>query len=213
MGPAWWRLSPVGSLARRSTASGCGSCELQPVRGPDRRRRPGFFRVRRPDELWHMDMTKVWTAAHGWVSSDRGVTSRSGAATPPCRPPTTGHATDRTTSRRSRAPGTHPGHCASPASTISVFSSGVQERRCFFSLINLSSRIRATIIPSFTAQGNRQPPIRVRVRPLEPKECTGGRARSIPRAVITIAPATPSPNASHARATRMRRGKGTRQRA
>ena len=31
---------------------------LQPVRGPDRRRRPGFFRVRRPDELWHMDMTK-----------------------------------------------------------------------------------------------------------------------------------------------------------
>ena len=40
---------------------------LQPVRGPDRRRRPGFFRVRRPDELWHMDMTKVWTAAHGWV--------------------------------------------------------------------------------------------------------------------------------------------------
>ena len=40
---------------------------LQPVRGLDRRRRPGFFRVRRPDELWHMDMTKVWTAAHGWV--------------------------------------------------------------------------------------------------------------------------------------------------
>jgi hypothetical protein len=24
-------------------------------------------RVTRPDELWHMDMTKVWTAAHGWV--------------------------------------------------------------------------------------------------------------------------------------------------
>lgn len=40
---------------------------LQPVRGLDRRRRPGFFRVRRPDELWHMDMTKVWTAQHGWV--------------------------------------------------------------------------------------------------------------------------------------------------
>lgn len=40
---------------------------LQPVRGLDRRRRPGFFRVTRPDELWHMDMTKVWTAAHGWV--------------------------------------------------------------------------------------------------------------------------------------------------
>lgn len=40
---------------------------LQPARGGGRRRRPGFFRVTRPDELWHMDMTKVWTAAHGWV--------------------------------------------------------------------------------------------------------------------------------------------------
>ena len=40
---------------------------LQPVRGLDRRRRPGFFRVHRPDELWHMDMTKVWTAQHGWI--------------------------------------------------------------------------------------------------------------------------------------------------
>lgn len=40
---------------------------LQPTRGNDRRRRPGFFRVTRPNELWHMDMTKVWTAAHGWV--------------------------------------------------------------------------------------------------------------------------------------------------
>ena len=40
---------------------------LQPIRGLERRRRPGFFRVTRPDELWHMDMTKVWTAQHGWV--------------------------------------------------------------------------------------------------------------------------------------------------
>jgi len=32
-----------------------------------RRRRPGTFRVTRPNELWHLDMTKVWTAAHGWV--------------------------------------------------------------------------------------------------------------------------------------------------
>jgi putative transposase len=44
---------------------------LQPVRGLDRRRRPAYFRVYRPDELWHMawhmDMTKVWTAQHGWV--------------------------------------------------------------------------------------------------------------------------------------------------
>jgi putative transposase len=40
---------------------------LQPTRGNGRRRRPGFFRVTRPDELWHLDMTKVWTAQHGWV--------------------------------------------------------------------------------------------------------------------------------------------------
>jgi len=40
---------------------------LQPTRGSGRRRRPGYFRVRRPDELWHLDMTKVWTAQHGWV--------------------------------------------------------------------------------------------------------------------------------------------------
>ncbi|MCW2573198.1 MAG: hypothetical protein JWO88_3256 [Frankiales bacterium] len=40
---------------------------LQHDRNRERRRRPGFFRVTRPDELWHMDMTKVWTAQHGWV--------------------------------------------------------------------------------------------------------------------------------------------------
>ena len=40
---------------------------LQPTRSLDRRRRPGYFRVRRPDELWHMDMTKVWCAEHGWA--------------------------------------------------------------------------------------------------------------------------------------------------
>jgi putative transposase len=39
---------------------------LQPSRSADRRRRPGFFRVSRPDALWHADMTKVWTAQHGW---------------------------------------------------------------------------------------------------------------------------------------------------
>ena len=39
---------------------------LQRSRNTDRRRRPGFFRVTRPDELWHLDMTKVWTASNGW---------------------------------------------------------------------------------------------------------------------------------------------------
>jgi putative transposase len=36
----------------------------QPLR---RRRRPGFFRVECPDQLWHLDMTSVWVAEHGWT--------------------------------------------------------------------------------------------------------------------------------------------------
>jgi len=39
---------------------------LQRHRRSGRRRRPGFFRVERPDQLWHMDMTSVWVAEHGW---------------------------------------------------------------------------------------------------------------------------------------------------
>ncbi|HEY6777238.1 MAG TPA: IS3 family transposase [Thermoleophilaceae bacterium] len=39
---------------------------IQRRRRLDRRRRPGFFRVTRPDELWHLDMTSVWVAEHGW---------------------------------------------------------------------------------------------------------------------------------------------------
>ena len=36
----------------------------QPLR---RRRRPGFFRVERPDQLWHLDMSSIWVAEHGWA--------------------------------------------------------------------------------------------------------------------------------------------------
>jgi putative transposase len=32
-----------------------------------RRRRPGFFKVQRPGQLWHLDMTSIWVAEHGWV--------------------------------------------------------------------------------------------------------------------------------------------------
>jgi putative transposase len=32
-----------------------------------RRRRPGFFRVEHPGQLWHLDMTSIWVAEHGWV--------------------------------------------------------------------------------------------------------------------------------------------------
>jgi putative transposase len=39
---------------------------LQPKRSEGRRRRPGSFQVTRPDELWHLDMTSVWVADHGW---------------------------------------------------------------------------------------------------------------------------------------------------
>ena len=39
---------------------------LQGRRSEGRRRRPGFFRVERPDQLWHLDMTSVWVAEHGW---------------------------------------------------------------------------------------------------------------------------------------------------
>jgi putative transposase len=39
---------------------------LQRHRSEGRRRRPGFFRVERPDQLWHLDMTSVWVAEHGW---------------------------------------------------------------------------------------------------------------------------------------------------
>ncbi|HEY6398477.1 MAG TPA: IS3 family transposase [Solirubrobacteraceae bacterium] len=31
------------------------------------RRRPGFFKVERPSQLWHLDMTSIWVAEHGWV--------------------------------------------------------------------------------------------------------------------------------------------------
>src|SRR5829696_1764023 len=40
---------------------------IQRRRPLQRRRRPGFFRVERPDQLWHLAMTSVWVAEHGWV--------------------------------------------------------------------------------------------------------------------------------------------------
>jgi putative transposase len=40
---------------------------IQRRRSVPRRRRPGFFEVTRPAELWHMDMSAVWVAEHGWV--------------------------------------------------------------------------------------------------------------------------------------------------
>jgi putative transposase len=39
---------------------------IQRRRREPRRRRPGFFRVERPDQLWHLDLTSIWVAEHGW---------------------------------------------------------------------------------------------------------------------------------------------------
>jgi putative transposase len=40
---------------------------IQRAGRPPKRRRPGVFRVTRPAELWHLDMTSIWVAEHGWV--------------------------------------------------------------------------------------------------------------------------------------------------
>ncbi|MGH3555435.1 MAG: IS3 family transposase [Mycobacterium sp.] len=32
----------------------------------ERRKRPGFFQVERPRQLWQLDMTSIWVAEHGW---------------------------------------------------------------------------------------------------------------------------------------------------
>ena len=38
---------------------------LQRHRPLRRRRRPGFFRVECPDQLWHLDLTSIWVAEQG----------------------------------------------------------------------------------------------------------------------------------------------------
>jgi putative transposase len=39
---------------------------IQRRRPPARRKRPGFFIVERPRQLWQLDMTSIWVAEHGW---------------------------------------------------------------------------------------------------------------------------------------------------
>jgi putative transposase len=38
-----------------------------------RRRRPGYFQLTRPDELWHLDMTSISVAEHGWCSLNAAI--------------------------------------------------------------------------------------------------------------------------------------------
>ncbi len=40
---------------------------IQRRRPLQRRKRPGFFRVERPRQLWQLDMTSVWVVEHGWT--------------------------------------------------------------------------------------------------------------------------------------------------
>jgi putative transposase len=38
---------------------------IQRRRPLERRKRPGFFKVERPGQLWQLDLTSVWVAEHG----------------------------------------------------------------------------------------------------------------------------------------------------
>lgn len=40
---------------------------IQRHQPPQRRKRPGFFQVERPRQLWQLDMTSIWVAEHGWT--------------------------------------------------------------------------------------------------------------------------------------------------
>jgi len=39
---------------------------IQRRRQQPRPKRPGYFKVHRPDELWHLDMTSIWVGELGW---------------------------------------------------------------------------------------------------------------------------------------------------
>lgn len=49
---------------------------LQRSRNTDRRRRPGYFRVTRPNELWHMDSAPSVSAFRRGISRRSGCRSR-----------------------------------------------------------------------------------------------------------------------------------------
>lgn len=50
---------------------------IQSKRRHQRRKRPGFFQVERPGRLWHMDMTSIWVAEHGWCYLNAIIDCRS----------------------------------------------------------------------------------------------------------------------------------------
>jgi putative transposase len=68
------------AIYRRPTGGRAGSQRLmrehrllQPGRSEGRCRRPRYFQITRPDDLWHLDMTSVWVAEHGWTDSNAAI--------------------------------------------------------------------------------------------------------------------------------------------
>ena len=60
------------AVNRKRVLQGDARAEADPAPPAEaRRRRPGVFKVERPGQLWHLDMTAVWVAEHGWVLPER----------------------------------------------------------------------------------------------------------------------------------------------
>jgi putative transposase len=83
---------------------------LQRRRSEGRRRRPGFFRVERPDQLWHLDMTSVWVAEHGWCYLNAAIDCCTREITGwaldiRCRAPEAIAVIEQATAKRTIAPG------------------------------------------------------------------------------------------------------------
>ena len=174
---------------------------LQPTRSSDRRRRPGFFRVTRPNELWHMDMTKVWTAQHGWVylhtiidccstaaperslagrwSCGAATTRQSPASTPRSWPEASSPASSRSapTMAASSPPATFVGTCRPAGSPTVVAAIGIPSHKHSSSPGSGSSRSAWPGDPS----GNRSTR-RERRSPLTSTATTAGRTLGWPTA-------------------------------
>ena len=74
----WSPRSRRGELGRRGQPQARAAADARapaaaaPSAAEGRRRRPGYFQRRRARiELWHLDMTSVWVAEHGWCLSER----------------------------------------------------------------------------------------------------------------------------------------------
>jgi putative transposase len=97
---------------------------LQRHRSEGRRRRPGFFRVEHPDQLWHLDMTSVWVAEHGWCYLNARDSTAARARSPAGRS-TSAAAHRRRSPSSSRAPrrGIEPGELTLGTDNGSAFTS------------------------------------------------------------------------------------------